>query len=112
MELGKIKALLGIPEADTSQDIPLQFAMDDVRETILNYCNLDELPEGLTCTAYRLTIDLYRYDRPGELEAPLAVTSISEGDTSTSFTSAGDALAGGGLKDYQGQLNRYRRVRW
>ena len=94
MELGKIKALLGIPEADTSQDILLQFAMDDVRETILNYCNLDELPEGLTCTAYRMVI------------------SISEGDTSTSFTSAGDALAGGGLKDYQGQLNRYRRVRW
>ena len=59
-----------------------------------------------------MVIDLYRYDRPGELEAPLAVTSISEGDTSTSFTSAGDALAGGGLKDYQGQLNRYRRVRW
>ena len=41
MELGKIKALLGIPEADTSQDIPLQFAMDDVRETIQKNCNMD-----------------------------------------------------------------------
>ena len=65
MELGKIKALLGIPEADTSQDIPLQFAMDDVRETILNYCNLDELPEGLTCTAYRMTIPVRPAGRDG-----------------------------------------------
>lgn len=112
MELGKLKALLGIEEADTSQDIPLQFAMDDVRQTILNYCNLDELPAGIINTAYRMALDLYRYDHPGDPEAPVAVASISEGDTSTSFTSAADVLTGGILKDYQGQLNRYRRVRW
>ncbi len=112
MELGKLKALLGIDKADISQDIPLQFVMDDVRETILNYCNLDELPAGLINTAYRMALDLYRYDHPGDLEAPVAVASISEGDTSTSFTSAADVLTGGILKDYQGQLNRYRRVRW
>lgn len=112
MELGKIKALLGIPAEDTAQDIPLQFVLDDVQETILNYCNLNELPAGLTNTAYRMALDLYRYERPGNGEVPLAVTSISEGDTSTSFASAADALAGGILKDYQGQLNRYRKLVW
>lgn len=112
METGKLKRLLGIPEGETSQDASLEFIIDDVTETILNYCNLEELPVGLTSTAYRMAVDLYRYERPGESGAPLAVASISEGDTSTGFTSAADALNGGLLKDYQGQLNRYRKLRW
>jgi len=107
-----MKALLGIPPDDTAQDIPLQFVLDDVQETILNYCNVNELPAGLTNTAYRMALDLYRHERPGEEEAPLTVASISEGDTSTSFTSVADALSGGVLKDYQGQLNRYRKLVW
>lgn len=112
MELGKLKALLGIPEVDTSQDVPLQFVLDDVRETILNYCNVEELPSGLINTAYRMAIDLYRHSRPGAAEAPVKVSSITEGNTSTSFASAADALQGGVLADYKGQLNRYRKLRW
>lgn len=112
MEAGKLKRLLGIPEGDTSQDLSLEFIIDDITETILNYCNLDELPTGLTNTAYRMAIDLYRYDRPGDSGAPVTVASISEGDTATSFTSAAEALNGGLLKDYQEQLNRYRKLRW
>lgn len=112
MELGKLKALLGIPEDDISQDAPLQFVLDDVRETILNYCNIEELPSGLTNTAYRMAIDLYRYSRPGAAESPVRVSSITEGNTSTSFASAADALQGGVLVDYKGQLNRYRKLRW
>lgn len=112
MEAGKLKGLLGIPEGDTSQDLSLEFIINDVSETILNYCNLEELSAGLTNTAYRMAIDLYRYDQPGASGVPVTVASISEGDTSTSFTSAADALNGGLLKDYQGQLNRYRKLRW
>ena len=95
MELGKLKALLGVPEADTSQDVSLQFILDDVRETIINYCNINELPSGLINTAYRMAVDLYRYGRPGAAEAPVKVSSITEGNTSTSFASAADALQGG-----------------
>lgn len=112
MEAGKLKGLLGIPENDTSQETLLEFILEDVSETILNYCNLEELPQGLINTAYRMAIDLYRYDRPGEDNIPVTVSSISEGDTSTGFTNAADALNGGLLKDYQGQLNRYRKLRW
>lgn len=112
MEAGKLKRLLGIPEGETSQDASLEFIIDDVTETILNYCNLEELPAGLINTAYRMAMDLYRYDRPGDSDVPVTVAAISEGDTSTSFTSAADALNGGLLKDYQGQLNRYRKLRW
>lgn len=112
MELGKLKALLGVPEADTSQDVSLQFILDDVRETIINYCNINELPSGLINTAYRMAVDLYRYGRPGAAEAPVKVSSITEGNTSTSFASAADALQGGVLADYKGQLNRHRKLRW
>ena len=112
MELGKLKKLLGIPENDTSQDVPLQFVLDDVQETILNYCNIETLPSGLVNTAYRMAIDLYRYEKPGEADSPIRVASISEGDTSTSFANAAEALEGGVLKDYKAQLNRYRKLRW
>lgn len=112
MELGKLKALLGIPEDDASQDVSLQFVLDDVQETIRNYCNVEELPSGLINTAYRMAIDLYRHDRPGDVDAPVKVTSITEGNTSTSFTNTTDALQGGILADYKGQLNRYRKLRW
>lgn len=112
MEMEKLKKLLGMSDTDATQDYSLEFIIRDVTETILNYCNLNELPAGLVNTAYRMAIDLYRYDRPGEGDAPVSVASISEGDTSTSFTSAADALSGGILKDYKGQLNRYRKVAW
>lgn len=112
MELERLKRLLGIAEEDTSHDISLEFVIDDVRETIINYCGVKEFPTGLINTAYRMAIDLFRHDRPGEQGTPLSVASISEGDTSTSFTSASDALAGGVLKNYQGQLNQYRKLRW
>lgn len=112
MEIGRLKKLLGLSGEDTSRDTSLQFILDDVQETILNYCNLEEMPSGLTNTAYRMAIDLYRYDAPGEATAPMRVSSISEGDTSTSFSRVSDELEGGILRDYKSQLNRYRKLRW
>ena len=112
MVLVELRGVLGIAEGVTTQNVALQFLMEDVDETIRNYCNLKAVPAGLTSTSYRMAIDLYRYERPGDGEAPARVSSISEGDTSTSFTSAADALSGGILKDYQGQLNRYRKLGW
>lgn len=112
MEIGRLKELLGLSGEDTSRDTSLQFILDDVQETILNYCNLEEIPSGLINTAYRMAIDLYRYDAPGEAAAPMRVSSISEGDTSTSFGRVSDELEGGILRDYKSQLNRYRKLRW
>lgn len=109
MEVEKLKKLLGI--TGDEQDETLEFLIGTTEEMILNYCNIDMLPEGLTNTAYRMAMDLYRYDRPGGT-APVAVTSISEGDTSTSFDNATNYLQDGILKNYKRQLNRYRKLRW
>lgn len=110
MEVSRLKMLLGIPEEDITKDPILQFVLDDVEETVKNYCHLKELPTGLINTGYRMAIDLYRFDNPGAGDTPLTVSSISEGDTSTSFKNASDALTGSILKNYQVQLNRYRKL--
>ena len=93
MELKEIRKLLGISDEGTSGDVSLQFC-----------------PDGLKNTCYRMVIDLYRYDGPSDGDVPLKVSSITVGDTSTSFGVMADILKGTILKDYRRQLNRYRRM--
>jgi hypothetical protein len=111
IELMKFKKLLGLEASDASKDLPLQFALDDTQDIILNYCNLSELPKALETTAYRMAIDLYRNEAPGEESTPLGVvSSISVGDTSTSFKSTTTEFKDHLLKDYKSQLKRFRKV--
>lgn len=112
MELERLKQLLGIAEEDTEKDVALEFILADVEETIKNYCNVDELPQGLSNTAYRMAIDLYRNENIGQEGAAAGIVgSISEGDTTTSFRSSVDEnFKDTMLKDYRHTLNRYRKV--
>lgn len=110
LNLEEFKSLLGI--IDAAQDTALQFILDDVTETILNYCHLPELPEGLKNTAYRMAIDVYRAEGIGASDAPAGdVASIKEGDTTVSFKQAASEsfYTASVLKNYTVQLNRYRR---
>lgn len=66
LEVINFKNLLGI--VSDEKDTILQFILDDVEETILNYCNIDELPEGLVNTAYRMAMDIYRNENIGSEE--------------------------------------------
>lgn len=112
MELGRLKQLLGIDEGDTSKDVSLSFVISDVEEIIKNYCHIEEVPDGLLNTAYRMAIDLYRNEKPGQEEtATGAVSSISEGDTSISFKpNVDDNFKDTLLKNYRVSLNCYRKV--
>lgn len=112
MDVQKLKTLLGIPGEDASRDPLLGFILEDVREAILNYCAIEELPEGLTNTAYRMAMDLYRNENIGQEEAATGpVASLSEGDTSTSFHQYADGnFKDTVLKNYRPSLNRYRKV--
>ena len=111
LDLAKFKKLLGLDVTDITKDIPLQFALDDTTDSILNYCNLSELPKALETTAYQMAIDLYRNESPGEESTPLGtVSSISAGDTSTSFKSPTTEFKDHLLKDYKAQLKRYRKL--
>lgn len=111
LSLDKFKQLLGI--ADAAQETALQFILDDITETILNYCHLTELPEGLENTAYRMAIDVYRAEGIGANDAPLGnVSSIKEGDATVSFKQAVSEsfYTASVLKNYAVQLNRFRRL--
>lgn len=111
MYIEVLKGLLGISEEDTSKDVVLEFAISNAKEIIINYCNVDEMPTGLTNTAYRMAMDIYRNEQPGEAEKPKAVKSVTVGDTSTSFRdTASSDYTESILKNYTKQLNRYRRV--
>ena len=112
MELAKLKALLGIE--DDSKDVILEFVIADVEETIKNYCHVEEMPDGLVNTGYRMAMDLYRNENIGNQTGPVgSVSSISEGDTSTSFRQyVDDNFKDTVLKNYKSSLNRYRKVAW
>lgn len=112
MDLAKLKALLGIE--DDSKDPVLEFVIEDVEETIKNYCYVEEMPAGLVNTGYRMAMDLYRNENIGsETGAIGSVSSISEGDTSTSFRQyVDDNFKDTVLKNYKSSLNRYRKVAW
>lgn len=113
MELDKLKKLLGISIQDTSRDDILQFTIDNIKEIILNYCNLYEMPTGLLNTAYRMAIDLYRNENLGGEENPLgSISSISEGDTTVSFKGNDNEFKNSLLKNYKVQLNKYRKLVW
>lgn len=114
LDIMRLKSLLGIAIDDIAQDVQLEFILEDVTETILNYCNLIQLPSGLKNTAYRMAVDLYRNEAVGQTDAPLGgIASIKEGDTSTSFNrSMDDNFKSTLLKNYTVQLNRYRKLVW
>lgn len=113
LTVDKLKSLLGIENTDTSKNTILEFIIDDVTETILNYCNIEELPSGLEHTAYRMAIDLYRNENIGNEDSATAVSSIEEGDTTVQFKKyVDDNFKNTLLKNYTVQLNKYRRISW
>lgn len=113
MYINKLKALLGISIDDSSKDTILEFIIEDVEETIKNYCNLNEVPVELSNTVIRMAIDLYRNENLGNEEASLgSISSISEGDTTVTYRSAATEFKDSLLKNYEKQLRRYRKLVW
>jgi hypothetical protein len=112
-EILKLKSLLGIELGDTTKEAAINFVLEDVSETIKNYCNTDGVPDGLHSTMIRMAMDLYRNENLCSEESSLgSISSISEGDTSVNYRSSASEFKEHLLKDYKIQLNRYRRIRW
>lgn len=108
-EAEKLKALLGVTEPEN--DVFIEFALNNAKEIATGYCCLDEIPEGLSTTVLRMAMDIYRNEQPGNECVPMAVKSISEGDTNTSFGVIEEkGYSESILKDYRKQLNRFRRL--
>lgn len=107
-QIEKAKELLGIE--DKEKDVLVRFSLETAEEIILNYCHIDEVPKGLASTMFRMAVDIYRNEQFGTGEAVNQVSSISVGDTSTSFGGIAAEFSQSLLKNYDAALRRYRRI--
>lgn len=135
MDIVKVK--LG---ADTPSEPLLKITVDEIEQTILNYCNINEIPKELTYTFANMVVDLFRYEYEfikattvsveGEEEEAEPdvntgnINSIRVGDTTITFGSGSDtSIYNKNLRshqanldtvvlDYESQLKKFRRLVW
>lgn len=109
--LSSVKILLGI--SDESVDIILRVYLSMTRNSILNYCNIKELPSALDFTLCQMTADVYRENvsknKVGSVVG--SVSSVSEDGRTVSFSNASEIKAS--IEDRitrTHELNRYRKL--
>ena len=135
MDIVKVK--LG---ADTPSEPLLKITVDEIEQTILNYCNINEIPKELTYTFANMVVDLFRYEdefikattvsvegKEEEAEPDVNtgnINSIRVGDTTITFGSGSDtSIYNKNLRshqanldtvvlDYESQLKKFRRLVW
>lgn len=106
----------------TVNETALTFAGGKVEEKIRGFCNLTEVPNGLSHAAVDLICGEYLYQmqqlgKLNEFDVDAAVKSIDEGDVKITFmdhASAADKLMAliGHLLDHDADLLAFRRLRW
>lgn len=109
--LATVKALLGI--SGTGKDAVFSVYIGMTRQTILNYCNISELPAELNYTLCQMAVDAYhdmQARSPGGTVSG-AVSSISEDGRSVSFTSGTEFKTA--IEDkvsHATELNRFKKL--
>lgn len=106
MNIGMLKKITGFSFCD---DV-YKFAASSAEEAVLNYCNIDEIPDGLENTTLKIAADILRREQYGSGDVPMVVSNVKVGDTSTSFTPLSDGETDEVIAKYKKTLNRYRRV--
>lgn len=88
--ISTIKSMIGI--SDESLDAILRIYVATVTQSILNYCNIDELPSALNYTLCQMVADTYNEmkSRSGTGSVVGNVSSISEDGRSVSFTNGSE----------------------
>ena len=112
LSVERLAMLLGKPGTDELMLARIEFALENAKELACNYCNIEEIPEGLETTVLRMAMDIYRNERPGEESIPQVATSVKIGDTSTAFGTASTSFTESIMKNYKTSLNRYRKVKF
>ena len=108
--LTELKMLLGIASSDETQDVFLELLLQQTGTKVLNETRQDALPAMLEPILVEIAADAYRLSRG---EAIGALSSMSDNGQSVSFTSDSVVRSiSAVLKDYTGQLDRYRKPGW
>jgi hypothetical protein len=109
--------------ATSDEDDMLQFLIDKTEAHIRNFCNIPEVPEELEEAEVDMIAIEYLKERAaaGELDdAKLSicgVSSITEGDVTTSFSASGASvtlpeLYNSASRKFDAELMPFRRLRW
>ncbi len=109
--LGTVKILLGI--SDGTLDNVLQVYLSMTESSILNYCNIKELPSALNYTLCEMTADVYRENVNKNKVGSVVgnVSSVSEDGRTVSFSNGSEIKAS--IEDRitrTNELNRYRKL--
>lgn len=106
-----VKVLLGI--TDASLDETLQLYLDITIQSVLNYCNISELPSALNYTVCQLTADVYK-DTTNSNKVGVIVGNVSKIDEDGRAVSFGDGsavrLAATSRIGRLRELNRYKKL--
>ena len=107
--LSTIKTLLNI--RDNNMDSILLIHIDIAKNSILNYCNINELPSALNYTLCQIVVDAYLQNRNKTDNGKVVgnVSSISEDGRSISFTNGTEFQST--VNDIIGGMNELKRYR-
>lgn len=95
----------------------LKMHIEEVRQSILTFCNRTDIPSELTFVHANMVVDLINGEyRKSDPDAQKEVTSIKEGDVQVNFgnakQSSSETVTQRILYNYTSQLNRFRKLRW
>lgn len=109
--LSVVKMFLGIDTED--KDMELSVYIELTKRSILNYCNISELPSALDYTVCQMIADTYRDITQSRITGDVAgnVSSISEDGRSVSFSSGTEFKTAVEDKIARTtELNRYKKL--
>lgn len=107
--LSTVKTLLNIKNED--MDNILLIHIDIAKNSVLNYCNINELPSALNYTLCQIVVDAYLQNR-NKIDSGKVVgnvSSISEDGRSVSFTNGTEFQST--VNDIIGGMNELKRYR-
>lgn len=107
--LSTVKTLLNI--RDNNMDSILLIHIDIAKNSILNYCNINDLPSALNYTLCQIVVDAYLQNRNKTDNGKVVgnVSSISEDGRSVSFTNGTEFQST--VNEIISGLNELRRYR-
>lgn len=111
------KKLIAVKKLTIDDDL-LDYAISEVKQSVLNYCNLVRIPKELYYVVASMIVavatDYHAIDPDADKKE---AKTIKVGDTTIELTavkttSAVDANMAKVLFDYEHQLNNFRKVKW
>ena len=87
-----------------------EFAVNYAERIIKNYCNIKEIGEELTETLLDMAAEIEKIGGYGEENSGGEIKQIKEGDVTISFCDGRESRLS--IKNYENQLNLFRKPRW